>query len=289
MSEVAEMAAEVIAEGVEETIDGVVDTIQVMRTNPVALAAAVVVGGAIGAAGAYLITKKRMTTYYEELMVLEIGKAKSFYASVNKVHRITGRPLSPQDLHAQLHPEEAKAAMDALTKYAGDEVPEEPEPDEDEIKRLEEQDEEQLSRFEKRSGRVPIEDAEDYTPYNVFSKTDSDTPYPITHDEYFAAEKNYEQITLTYFERDDTLVNDQDTPVATDDTIGDEALTKFGHGSKDPNVVYVRNDKLQIDYDVTLSRGSYVEEALGLGPDPEENSLRHSADRRRNFRNGHDG
>jgi hypothetical protein len=39
---------------------------------------------------------------------------------------------------------------------------------------------------------------------------------------------------------------------------------KFGHGSGDPNVVYIRNDKRQSEYEVVHDPGLYSVEVLGL-------------------------
>jgi hypothetical protein len=112
-----------------------------------------------------------------------------------------------------------------------------------------------------------------------------DKPYIITHDEYFAAEKEYDTQSLTYYEDDDTLVNENDKPVDDLDLVGEDHLARFGHGSKDRKIVYVRNDKLGIDFEIVLAKGSYLE-ALGLGPEP--NELKHSnqRDARRAFRHG---
>jgi hypothetical protein len=47
-------------------------------------------------------------------------------------------------------------------------------------------------------------------------------------------------------------------------TVGDGNLDRFGHRSKDPRVVYIRNEKLGIEYEVCKSDGSYAEEVGGF-------------------------
>ena len=48
----------------------------------------------------------------------------------------------------------------------------------------------------------------------------------------------------------------------------------FGHGSMDPNVVYIRNeDRVRIQ--ILLDHGSYEVEILGLDDSPEE--IKHSS------------
>jgi hypothetical protein len=78
-------------------------------------------------------------------------------------------------------------------------------------------------------------------------------------------EPDHIQHTLTYFEGDDVLTDEEDQPInETDDTVGNANLLKFGHGSKDNNIVYVRNEKLDLDFEITRSKGSYIKEVLGF-------------------------
>jgi hypothetical protein len=52
----------------------------------------------------------------------------------------------------------------------------------------------------------------------------------------------------------------------------------FGHGSGDPNVVYIRNEKLQAEYEVLRDPGSYEIEVLGghVEREMQEVDLKHS-------------
>ena len=49
-----------------------------------------------------------------------------------------------------------------------------------------------------------------------------------------------------------------------DDAVGEMNLHRFGHGSGDNNVVYIRNDRLENDFIVLRSQGEYAKEVLGL-------------------------
>lgn len=90
-------------------------------------------------------------------------------------------------------------------------------------------------------------------------------PYVISADEYFEGEKEYTQLTLTYFAGDDVLADEGEMPlVEVDATVGNANLDRFGDRSKDPNVVYIRNDRLEIDYEVCKSTGKYAEEVAGF-------------------------
>jgi hypothetical protein len=41
-------------------------------------------------------------------------------------------------------------------------------------------------------------------------------------------------------------------------------LDRFGHGSNDPSIVYIRNDTLEIIYEVVKSPHYYAEEVHGF-------------------------
>jgi hypothetical protein len=90
----------------------------------------------------------------------------------------------------------------------------------------------------------------------------------------------YEKATVTYFSHDDVLADERDARIdGIDEQFGLENLERFGHGSEDPNIVYIRNDKLQIDFEVVKSDGSFTAEVLGIDEDSAD--LQHSAVRMR--------
>jgi hypothetical protein len=290
MSEVAEKTAEVVADNVEEAMDDLVDVVEVVRNNPVVLVTVGVLGLAAGAAAGYFVAKRSLREFYADLASEEIAEAREFYAGLNKV-TVEGEPLSPQDVLGKTSPE----AVEAVRRYRG-ETPAETE--EDLEPALDEQDEAAITRLEEKARHDRAEDREEKSK-NVFVDPTFDISeevkhrtkekaYVITHDEYFAGDLDYDTIQLTYFEGDDTLVGEDDKPVDDLTTINEDNLARFGHGSRDKNIVYVRNEKLETDYEITLSTQSYLE-ALGLGPEPKE--LRHAnrnaqLNRRREFRRG---
>lgn len=294
MSEVAEKAAEVTAEVVEETVDGVVDVVEVMRNNPVTLALVGAAGLAVGGAGGYFLTKRLLRKYYSDLAEVEIAQAKEFYAGVYKTDA-DGAVLTPQEVLSQRHG--AAAAADALRTYSGRQVTQEILEKDEMATALDEQDEAAVIRLEERARHeepratpsemrnVFIDPSFDYEEEKKLRSRER--PYIITHDEYFDKDVSFEDQTLTYYEDDDTLVDEKDKPVDDLDLVGEDHLARFGHGSRDRNIVYVRNEKLEMDFEIVLAKGSYLE-ALGLGPEPEGNSLKHSSQRdaRRAFRHG---
>jgi len=107
-----------------------------------------------------------------------------------------------------------------------------------------------------------------------FVPPSKDEPYIITQEDFLACLKDYEQNTLTYYEGDGVLADDQDQSVEDiNTTIGAKGF-KFGYLSEDPNVFYVRNDRLRMEFEVVRSPGKYSVEVLGeddpeVGPNDE--------------------
>lgn len=86
--------------------------------------------------------------------------------------------------------------------------------------------------------------------------------YVIHIDEFMADEMEWDsQSTLTWYEGDQILCDSKDVPIY--DWISVVGELKFGHGSKDPNVCYIRNERLQAEYEVLRDPGSYETEVLG--------------------------
>lgn len=97
-------------------------------------------------------------------------------------------------------------------------------------------------------------------------------PYVIHQDEYNNSQEEYSKVVYTYYEVDDTLVDTEDDhPVPHADLIVGQDNLKWGHGSDDIDVVYVRNDNLDMDIQICRKYASYEEEVLGLSRDDAEN------------------
>lgn len=84
--------------------------------------------------------------------------------------------------------------------------------------------------------------------------------YVISEEEYME-EGDYDKVSLEYFEGDKTLVDDRDIPVDDPDAIiGEGTLDDFV--ISDDAEMYVRNDNISIDYELTKSEGSYILKSL---------------------------
>lgn len=109
----------------------------------------------------------------------------------------------------------------------------------------------------------PMDEAFDYEAEIALRSIDA--PYIISKDEYNQGEKDFDQEELTYYEGDDVLADSKGKHIPdTDDSVGDTNLHRFGHGSGDNNVLYVRNERLELDFVILKSMGEYAKEVLGL-------------------------
>ncbi|WNM72441.1 hypothetical protein SEA_MOSSY_62 [Gordonia phage Mossy] len=92
-------------------------------------------------------------------------------------------------------------------------------------------------------------------------------PYVISASEFMDNDTEYGQNTLSYYEGDNVLTDEQDAPISNvDGIVGMRSLQRFGDSSGDMNIVYVRNDNMQIDFEIARSPGTYAEEVLGVAP-----------------------
>ena len=95
---------------------------------------------------------------------------------------------------------------------------------------------------------------------------DRTVPYHITEEE-FAEEHNhdYQKLSITFYEGDGTLVDDKDQPVPDiNGTVGPDLAEAFGYGSNDPDVAYIRNERLEVDFEVSRDMRTFAE-LLGYG------------------------
>jgi hypothetical protein len=108
------------------------------------------------------------------------------------------------------------------------------------------------------------EDPDDDSPPEPLVR-DTTKPYVITLEEFAEENETYSKVSLTYFMEDDTLCDERDAPIR--DTsiagVGFEAL--FGQDADDPDIIHIRNDKLQVDFEIARRHESYTETVLGYG------------------------
>lgn len=101
----------------------------------------------------------------------------------------------------------------------------------------------------------------------------ADRPHIIHQDEFAHNESEYDQVTYIYYAGDDVLVDeDEQLLIDRDSIVGNGNLRRFGHGTDDFNILYVRNPVLELEIEICRHNGSYEEEVLGLDSEPENAS-----------------
>lgn len=89
----------------------------------------------------------------------------------------------------------------------------------------------------------------------------AEKPYVITEFEAINGRKMYDKTTLNYY--DDGILEDEATDYLIDDidgTIGLDSLNRFGEGTEDgdPDVVFVRNEKISTDFTIVRQHRDYI-------------------------------
>lgn len=258
----------------------------------VIVASASAIACALGSLTAHLITKRVLNAKYEDLITQEIEEARRYYSMRNKAGDFSDPVKAAEKLIHDKYDEKVSMYKSDTghisTDNAGtvrDEVrhhASKPEPEEDmetfEQRLIDEAKEEvedvkhRLGIFDEEDNSIETE--EELITMNVFSENESDsaierrgpsTVYIISSREFEHGDNDYSQNTLTYFEGDDVLVDERDKPIHNkSNVIGDVGNLSFGDQSNDPNVVYIRNEHLEVDFEVCRSSGTFTEEILGI-------------------------
>ena len=279
---------ETITDILDETRDIIDSTIEIFenasehvvtvtKNNPLMLAGAFVLGLGVGGFVAYKIAQKRLSKRFDDELTRQIDAAKEYHKRVAK----EGEFESPESAVRALVPDEV---VEAVQAYQGREKPiaynkpgtiVDPRPEV-----------EVVVESVKITSNVFVQSAEpdprdwDYNAEIADRELNPFVPYTISFEEFNENAEHHEQTTLTYYEADDTLVDAQDKPIDnTDYTVGDDNLSRFGHGSGDPNVVYVRNEKIDMDFEIVRDNGSYQKQLFGTDPSPDLSHSRRSARR----------
>lgn len=211
----------------------------------------VAAGALAGAAATYLVMMKRLEkTFTEQLQIAveaEVAATKKFYTIVQKDAYPT-----PGDLLAEVAEKDPSFVLD-IEKV-------------EEVRNLIE-----ASEYGDTQGAVPearnvfatYADNSTWDQEAEETQRDPNKPYIISAEEFFENAPDYIQTQLNWFEEDGVLADTSDKP-ADEFIVGEDNLEKFGHGSKDPNIVYIRNDAMDMDFEVSRSEGRYAEQVHGI-------------------------
>lgn len=285
--DVIEEAGDILDSTVEFAENAVDRVVTVTKNNPYLIAGAFIVGAGIGGFVVYKIVKKRLEVKYDEILIEEIDKAKTFHRRVAK----EGEFESPESAVQALVPDEV---VEAVKSYQGREkrvpynrpndiVKESPDP-RPPVDVVVENVEVQQNVFV--NAAVDPRDW-DYAAEIADRELNPDKPYAISFEEFEENAEGYEQVTFTFYNLDETLSDENEKIIDNVEyVVGEDNLHRFGHGSQDANVVYVRNEKLSMDFEIVKALGSYKRDVLGMTEDDTDAELKHSRRRpnRRHWR-----
>ena len=223
------------------------------------IAIAFITGTAIGAASAYFYLKDKYEAFAQE----EIESVKKRFASrVMKEVTDNGSESDPPDrvvANESRNKPDIIAYANALkkrgyTNYSGHDM----EASQEEIEKRQQELENQ------KNNGVEDEDDEEHPVEEVVEKNIFSTPYIISPEDFGEA-TGYSTISLTYY-ADGIVADDADDMVDdVDDIIGFDSLNHFGEFEE--NLIFVRNEKYGVDYEVSLDTRRFADVAgRGLYP-----------------------
>lgn len=101
---------------------------------------------------------------------------------------------------------------------------------------------------------------EDWNYDKELMKRTVDEPYILHTDEFHNQEMDYHQSVLYWYEGDKTMADDQDMVLYNwPDVVGE---LRWGHGSNDPNALYVRNERLMLEFEILKDSGKYSDKVF---------------------------
>lgn len=219
-------------------------------THGLVAAASLAVGGGVS----FLITKRVLETKYEEIIAEEVAAARDHYKRIYKV----GEYASVLSVRESETEDNAESELPTDVSQYRTETQEQPSDLKITTEKIKQAIEENRNVFTnaKEINELDEEEIQDRNP---------EVPYIITEHEFRENELDHEQITLSYFEEDDVLADENDGVIEDSDmVVGDDNLSRFGHGSGNHNILFVRNERMGTDFEIAKSNGSYAREVLGF-------------------------
>jgi hypothetical protein len=220
-----------------------------MVNQSLKMAGSAALGVGIGLVVGYKVAEHRLAARFDERLENETAGMREFYTNVKQKYDtpeqaaaalITRKPKEDEDPRVKPQKIQYNKIVKG-EKYAGDDG---------------------LEEFK---GGCEIEEV--VVTKNVFETArDPDVPYVISQEEFLANETGYEQATLTFYEIGGVLSDQRDDVIDNAEAVIGNAPGNFGEGSSDPNVVHIRNEKLQMEFEVVRSERSYQQDVLGEDP-----------------------
>lgn len=226
-----------------------------MNRNTLVKAFIFVAGAAIGSVATWKVVK----TKYEQITQEEIKSVKEEYGRLTTLMRME---IDACRRATNAHTSDETEVEDD-TEDSEDEYPD------DDDREFTEDERQQVEYYKLTSKYRSNNDGENDEEGDGSGNDDDDLPfingpYVISPEEFSSSPPGYSAQPLDYF-TDGILADGWGVKLDIEDTIGEEALDHFGEYVDD--IVYVRNERLEIDYEVTKDPRTYYE-AAQINPNP---------------------
>lgn len=250
MAELTETALNEAADAMEAVSGEILDAAEATRglspREVRIMLLGMLLGAAIGAVGGGVYVERRLRTKYERLAEEEIDAMREHFRA-----RLVAKEVKPElsDLGRKVEDLGYRPAAEARM----------PSPEADPTA---------IEPDELETHNVFTDVAPEDIPWDAELELSNrakknEGPYVIHIDERH--ERNYTESTLTYYAGDDVLCDEKDKIIEDQDAVvGVENLDRFGHGSNDASIVYIRNDDLGIEVEVVKSERTYAEDVHGM-------------------------
>lgn len=221
------------------------------------------ISAAAGAFVGFQVATKRAGAMFDRLLEEELEETRRFYGAINK----TGSFTTPEEAAETLGVPTPVA--ETLRRYDYTKTTVKPEDLEDPGSLTKHVYEAAVN--EALTISAPIEevrnvfaDSAEMEEAAIASMRDPEKPYIITPEEFAVNDPDYDQLSITYFEGDGVLTDDTNQHIPDDDRcVGLGNLEKFDE-QEDIHTLYVRNERMKTDFEVTRSTGKFSEEVLGF-------------------------
>lgn len=243
----------------------------------------------VGVAGGTLVTRNILKKKYDALIESEIEQVKEAYDRRYKVGPYETPEAAAEAIKAQDEIIKTANYGESMVDNILSQDPKEKIAAQESIKAADEERE----REEAIVGTVNVFDQPDQVLHTLSDKADKEeaaqalerelpsfpneeTPYIITHDEYMDDQfwAVFSKVSLTYFAGDageetiGTLMDEKEGFVDNVDTlIGEEHLDWFGYGSVDSDMLYVRNPKMETDFEIARDARGVNDAVFGIASD----------------------
>lgn len=222
-------------------------------------------GAMFGAGLASLIIVKSLEKHYQDFADEQIRDVKDYYARVHKEGRYSDPVTLAKSLGYTTKDNKKYAELVEDEGYSGTEEPEiegpqgDPGEDDDRVEIV------RNVFIEKADKLAEDEDLLERENRSV------EAPYVISVDEFMEDEPEFDKLTVTLFDGDGIVITDNESIMDnSNEILGLKNLEKFGVASSSPDLVYIRNELIKVDFEVARDPRTYPEVVLGIDPDEDE-------------------